>query len=224
MTRNAWLLCAVFLLLAIVWVFSYIMNISQRITFTDPNLELALRELIDKTEGQLYTTDVQHVTVFSASGMNITDLKGLECLVNLESLNLCNNNISDISVLASLTKLKTAVLFNNRINDVSPLTSLDNLSRLHLMNNQIEDISPLALLGNLKSLVLSENQITDISPLASHDRLINLYLRDNRIADISHLVSLSDLEVLGLERNPLNAEAVDTWIPQLRERGVDVRW
>ena len=65
------------LLLALVWVISFLINVSQRANFADPNLEQAVREYIDKPEGQLYVSDLRQITSFSAISLNITDISGL---------------------------------------------------------------------------------------------------------------------------------------------------
>ena len=117
MSSNTRLLLAVLVLLSILWVFSYVTNVSQKVTFSDPNLEKAVRERIDKPEGPIFTSELKGIIAFTAIGLNITDLEGLENLVNLESLCLARNKISDVSPLASLNNLRTLVLFSNQISE-----------------------------------------------------------------------------------------------------------
>ena len=80
---------------------------------------------------------------------------------------------------------------------------LTNLTNLFLDRNQISDLSPLSGLINLTHLDLSSNQITDITPL----------VRNTGIAAVD-FVDLLD--------NPLSTIAVNTHIPALQARGVDV--
>jgi len=61
--------------------------------------------------------------------------------------------------------------------------------------------------------------------LASLSNLTHLRLDDNHISDISPLVKnsgLSDGDYVDLMNNPLSNESLDTYIPQLEERGVEV--
>ncbi len=53
--------------------------------------------------------------------------------------------------------------------------------------------------------------------------LTELQLWRNQISDISPLVSLTNLTVLNIGENPLDTESVEVHIPQLEERGVEVR-
>jgi len=54
--------------------------------------------------------------------------------------------------------------------------------------------------------------------------LTRLDLSQNQISDISPLLSLTNLERLYiLEGSPLSDESLDVLIPQLKDRGVDVR-
>ena len=124
-------------------------------------------------------------------------------LSTLPGLDLGNNQISDIKPLESLINLNLLYLNNNQISDIKPLASLTNLDRLYLYNNQISDIKPLASLTNLSQLSLNSNQISDIKPLASLTNLTLLSLNSNQISDIKPLASLTNLSQLSLGGNPI---------------------
>ena len=157
-------------------------------------------------------------------GTSITDISPLAALTNLTSLGL-DNNLTHISPLAALTNLTSLGLDNNSISDISPLATLTNLTSLGLSNNSITDISPLAALTNLTSLGLDNNSITDISPLATLNKLTNLTLDNNSIADISPLIEntgLRNRDRVDVSENPLNSVSINTHIPALQSRGVEV--
>ena len=138
---------------------------------------------------------------------------------------LFRNQISDISPLSSLSNLNELWMEANQISDTSPLSSLVNLTVLRLYDNQISDITPLSSLTNLTELWLEVNQISDISALSSLTNLTWLYLNGNQINDISALVAnpgLSAGDYIDLQNNPLSQVALDTHIPQLQARGVQV--
>jgi len=219
----------------------------ETVTFADSNLEASVREAIGKPTGPIYPSDLDGLTSLYVQEKNITDLTGLECCTSLKELNLYNNQISDISPLASLTSLTSLTLKSNQISDISPLASLTSLTRLALCWNQIRDISalanltsltslklrgnrvsdisPLANLTSLTTLNLATNQISDISPLANLTNLWFLYLRSNQISDIEPLVDnpgFSEGDTVDLGYNPLSDTSINTYIPQLRARGVDV--
>ena len=72
------------------------------VTFPDANLEAAIRQAINKSEGPIYTTDLEGLLRLFATGRDITDLTGLEYCINLKQLHLQISPICDLSLLASL--------------------------------------------------------------------------------------------------------------------------
>ena len=173
------------------------------VTFPDENLELVIRETINRPEGPIYTLELQGITSLTLSDENITNLTGLEYCTNLKRLEI----------------------YDTWVSDISPLSSLTNLTRLYLQDNQLTDISPLASLAKLVHLHLQDNRITDLTPLSSLTNLAELWLQDNRISDISPLVEnsgLSELDVVNLMNNLLNDASIGIYIPELEQRGVTV--
>ncbi len=174
--------------------------------FTDPNLEEAVREAIDKPEGDIYTSDLEALEALNASGRDIADLTGIQDCVNLTHLVLSYNNIEDISPIASLQNLVFLNLNENTVCDVAPLAGLFNLTRLYLSNNGISDetLPHLGGLTNLTTLVLDYNNITDVAPLAPLEKLTCLVLNDNYIENIWPLRNLTNLTVLYLHNNEIS--------------------
>ena len=159
------------------------------------------------------------------SGNGFADVAALSALTALEQLWLDSNDLSDISALSALGALIYLHLGDNRIADISPLAGLSQLRRLWLPNNMVADVSALAGMRELRRLDLSRNRIADASPLRGLTRLSWLRLGWNRLADVSGLAGhsgLADGGALGLRGNPLDAAALDTHIPALREAGAAV--
>jgi len=175
------------------------------VAIPDPNLEVAIREAIDRPSGYIYQSDLSGstFTTLHADGSGIQYLTGLQYCTSLRYLYLDTNQISNISALAGLTSLKVLHLQANRVSDIHPLSGLTNLTDLRLYENQISDISPLADLTSLTVLYLSSNQISDISPLADLTSLTDLYLYWNQISDISPLAGLTNLTDLRLPGNQI---------------------
>ena len=164
-------------------------------------------------------------------GNNISDVSPLGGLTNLVSLYLHGNPVSDVSALSGLTNLRFIGLNSTAITDVSALVSvLANLTKLTgilLADNAISDISALSKLTNLIQLGLSRNSISDISALSGLTNLKWLYLSTNIISDISPLVANTGLgsgDLVDVRNNPLSATSLNTHIPTLQNRGVDVRF
>ena len=219
----------------------------QTVNIPDPNLRAKVEAALGKASGGPITSaEMANLGGISGDGSNISDLTGLEYGNNMTNLWLWGNNISDISPLAGLANLTRLDLNSNSISDISPLAGLTNLTRLDLNSNSISDISAVAGLTNLTWLELYNNNISDISALAGLTNLTYLALRRNNISDISAVAGLTNLRSLGLDNNisdlsplvantglgsgdivnvtnnPLSAVSINTHIPTLRGRGVNV--
>ena len=218
-------------------------------TFADELIENKIRLKLRLPEGPIPISEVEQVTALSmALDLYVSDLSGLELLVNLNEFDLAQNKTSNISQLATLNQLTKLNLSQNDIVDISPLASLTNLNFLWLQDNEVIDISPLASLTNLIELSLQENEIVDISPLASLTNLTLLNLTSNNISDLSPLASLPNLTLLELSKNEitdlsplllsglgegatirlwgedLDTHSVEVVIPQLVAAGVKVQY
>ena len=99
------------------------------------------------------------------------------------------------------------------------------LTELHAGSSDISDLTGLEYAANLSHLGLSRNNISDISALAGLTNVTYLTLIGNNIEDLSPLVAntgLGEGDRINVNRNPLNAASIDTHIPALRSRGVEV--
>ena len=161
------------------------------------------------------------------SGNSISDVSSLSGLPNLIRLWLSGNSMSDVSSLSGLTSLRSLNLDNNSISNITPLSGLTSLTSLTFYRNNISDISALSDLTNLRSLILFRNSISDISALSGLTNLIYLTLSSNNISDLSPLVvntGLGSGDRVDVRNNPLSATSINTHIPILQDRGVEVRF
>ncbi len=136
--------------------------------------------------------------------------------------------------MSKLTRLDAP---NKAIRNLTGLEYATNLTRLNfgydwiegrkVNSNDISTIAPIDELTSLRWLNLDGNAISDIAPVANLTGLTHLYLRGNTISDIAPLVANTGLDkddwVL-LNNNPLSAMSLNTHIPALSERGVNVRF
>ncbi len=193
------------------------------INFPDPNLEEAIREAINKPTGTILQSDLDEIT--SLDPAFLEDLSGLQHCTHLRELHILMSELSDLSPIAGLTSLTRLTLEDCKITDISALSGLYQLEFLDLDYNQITDISPLARLNSLRYLTIVENDISEVTPLSNLYNLEYLHLYENQISDIKPLVEnsgLSEGDKLTLQYNPLSDTSLNTYIPQLEARGVDV--
>lgn len=190
--------------------------VNSEIIFKDPYLEEVVRQLIGKSLGSVYVSDVAQITTLTARVKGIRNIEDLRYFTALEELDLYGNKISDISPLAALTKLRKLNISNNYVGlfdktggngmNLQALSSLVLLEWLEANENGITDIGPLAGLVNLQYLSLTGNTVTSVEALSRLTQLRTLYAGKNRITDISPLAGLVNLETLSLESNSYFAE------------------
>ena len=201
------------------------------VSIPDANLASAVRQALNLSSSQVLTTHTMlDLKRLDAGRIGITDLTGLEHAHNLRDLSLAYNNISDISPLTNLKQLRDLSLDHqhNNLSDMSPLTSLTQLRDLDLAYNNISDISPLTNLKQLRYLRLWDNNISDVSPLAGLTKLVTLRLGHNSISDVSPLLALNLTGTewastgLELQQNPLSYTSINTHIPAMQAKGIDV--
>lgn len=175
------------------------------VTFSDINFELAIRESLNKLNGDITKSDMLTIIYLEGWSKGIISIDGIEYCENLEVINLRNNQISDISSLTDLQNINYIDIAKNQIADINALTNLTNLLELTISDNQISDISALTGLINLKYLNLSVNKISDIQPLIQNQ-------------------GINDGDTVTLYSNPLSEISINTFIPQLVDRGVDISY
>ena len=174
--------------------------------------------------------------VGSVNNNTISDFSPLETLSQLTYLDLSGSSLSDISFTVNLIQLKELDLWNNTISDISALSGLTQLEILNLSYNAISDISALSGLIQLSVLYFRHNAISDISALSGLTQLSVLYLQHNAISDVSPLVTLNltgtyvypdrrsgfQTEGLKIKGNPLSYASINTHIPAMQAKGIEV--
>ena len=216
--RHTQGLALLFALVGLIVLLFAAIGMDRQVAFSDPNLEAAIREVLNKPLKPLYTSELNKVVQLDASGRGINSLDGIQHLHNLAVLNLGSNEIQDVRLLSSLKKLHTLNLENNGITDLQSahLDALSGLPLKHLNLNYnvvifrngeniwLTDISILSAFTTLEELTLIENQITDISPLSALTNLRLLDLSTNAITDITPLAHTAALKTLCLANNDVH--------------------
>ena len=101
----------------------------------DPIVEKAVREGLKKPKGELTKADLEKVTKLWVQGNQLTDVKGLENLTQLKSLDLWSNQLTDVKGLENLTQLEQLHLGGNKLTSVKGLEKLTKLEQLILYDN-----------------------------------------------------------------------------------------
>jgi Leucine-rich repeat (LRR) protein len=107
----------------------------------------------------------------------LTNLSGIQNLLNLEILIITHHKIDNIEVLNHLTKLKSVFLFNNCITDLKGIETLSQLEQLYVQYNRITSIKPVKQLVHLKELYINNNLIATLDGLTEkHSENLKMFV------------------------------------------------
>src|SRR4029078_3803394 len=88
---------------------------AQEISISDPGLDAAIREALQKPNGSVDESDLVSLTSLSAGGRSITNVQGLEAARNVGILDLDANSITNFPIAGTLTNLTILDLFQNHL-------------------------------------------------------------------------------------------------------------
>src|SRR5690606_13091848 len=75
---------------------------ADTVTFKDENLEQAIREQIDKKNGNLTKSDFENISALDLANQGIKSLDGIDVIESLEILSVADNEITDFTILKEL--------------------------------------------------------------------------------------------------------------------------
>jgi len=118
------------------------------VRISDPAFEACVMEQYGIAEDKITERYLHGITVlelWQPEGVDkLADISDIAYFESLRILSMCGTDVSDIRPLADLVQLEELYLQDNRITDVSTLAGLTNLRTLMLDGNPIADYSPLA--------------------------------------------------------------------------------
>jgi len=179
------------------------------VNFMDDNFEIVIREHLNRSAGDILSSDLEVITNIYARNRNISNICGIEFCINLDTLNIGINQISDLIPLFYLRNMKSLKLDNNNIDDISSLKYFYYLTELSISNNYIEDLSDISNLTNLKYLSVSSNPINNFEPIENIDSLKTLEIMNLYQFDFDHIKNIKNLETIYLSNtNVINLNLI----------------
>ena len=212
--------------------------------FASSKLESQIKQDLgyDK-DHELTEEDLEKITEIKLS---VKDIRGVEKLVNLESVTISTGKIYDYTPLSNLEKLKklkinatsmtcldgsfsfltnleTLEIEETKLKDVSPIEKLVNLKTFELCENYQIEFLPKHLgdLQKLEYLALSYNSIKNVKPVRSLTNLKNLYFHYNNVEDISPIKDLVNLIEFGAQGNQIKDISAVTKLVNLTWLGLN---
>lgn len=116
-------------------------GLDELVYIKDANLRAAINLVFGKNRmDSLNVTELSTLTNLDATGMDITDLTGLEAAVNLISADLSGNGITDISPLVGLSNLTQLKVDGNPLSDAvdSDDDGLSDLAEANAGSNPLD--------------------------------------------------------------------------------------
>src|SRR5438477_13161429 len=124
----------------------------HEVSISDPGLNAAVREALQKPSGPLTQQDLLALTQLSAGGRSISNVAGLESALNLQILDLDNNSIINFAIANALTNLSILDLFNNHLSNFFLSNAWQNLNIIDVGFNSFGAASLPDGLTNLDTL------------------------------------------------------------------------
>ena len=150
--------------------------------------------------GLVFTDRIVDVTLLDVSGLEISNLTGIEDFTALETLICSENNLTVLNV----SNNQNLITLLCGINDLSSLdvSANINLETLNCLDNQIQNLD---VTNNtaLKSLTTSSNQLSSID-ISNNTDLMSLNISSNRIAGELIVSNNPDLESLFCSSNQIS--------------------
>ena len=184
-------------------------GVIEEVSFADPAMEAALRELTGTRDGDsVYTSQLWQITEFTVP----EDTKvytDLSFMPYLEKLTIANQNIDSLESLSSLTKLTSLDLSGSRFSpdDLTVIAELPSLTELTMAECGLSTIEKLSGAQSLTYLNLGENTIRNLDVLSSMTTLTELNLQHNAVTSLDALDGLSNLQTLDVSYNALTTLA-----------------
>lgn len=197
--------------------------------FTDPAVELAVREALEiDSEKILYTDQLWDITEFTypedatclddlrllpylnsltVNGMELTDLSALSNLTVLNRLDLtgCTFPADAVGTIAALPELRELILSDCSLSTIAGMEQASKLTCLDISSNTIRNLEPLSGLTNLTELYMGHNALTSLDAIAGLTGLQKLDVSYNSITILSPVSSLVRLTSLDASHNQLNS-------------------
>lgn len=169
------------------------------ITFQEPVIEKAVREVLGRESGAITKDDMASIKeLYIGKDVIYKDMDSYYSAGLGDTAE--HGTIECLDDLAYMVNLETICIGQESIKDISGLSNLEYLDTVQLWFNYVEDISALENKEYLTNIGLNSNPLTDISPLVSCPALISVDLRDtgdnydgSPIAEMNQAFALLDV-------------------------------
>lgn len=143
------------------------------------------------------------LTYLDCSRNLLTTVKGLDKLVNLQTLFVYNNKLDSLPNLSGLTKLKELQCQGNNLKKLPGLGQLTQITQVIAGDNQFDSIPDISALTKLTVLQFYNCRLTSVPNLSNNTSLTHLVLYGNQLKSMPSLSGNPSLIRLELDHNLL---------------------
>lgn len=136
---------------------------------------------------------------------SLTSLKGIEKLIQLQTLNCSNNNLTSLEGIENLTKLKVFNCSHNNLTSLKGIENLTQLRQLECYNNKLTSLEFIRNLSSLQILDCAFNYLKDLKDIENLTKLEIIYCYNNKITSLEHVRNLLQLQKLDCTYNQLKS-------------------
>lgn len=143
------------------------------------------------------------LTYLDCSRNRITTIKGLDKLINLQSLFVYNNRLDSLPNLTNLTKLTTLQCQGNNLRRLQGLNKLTQLTALVAGSNQFDSLPDMSGLTKLVVLMFYNCQLSAMPNVSNMPNLSQLALGRNKLVNVPDFSGNAKLTILELDNNAI---------------------
>lgn len=173
---------------------------------TDANVEEAIRDSINKANGDLTDADLARVTTLDLSGRGLTSVRFPDGMVNLETLDLSNNDLrpsifSPTNLPADLESITTIDLSGNAFPNLGLISDFTTLETVIATNNTFDKLTIPGTLTNLVEIDLRNNGMSEVTFEEGLESLVTVNISKNALTSLDSLSTLTAIEILDASEN-----------------------
>jgi hypothetical protein len=134
------------------------------VQFASPVVEAAIRQHLAQPDGPLNGSTLTGITdlLIPSSAGAVTDLDGMQCLVNLRVLGVPPGSLESLAPLANLGELRSVSFPDNQVSSLAPLSNKPNLRTISASANAVTSLNEVTLTAHqCGTLELTANPLTE---------------------------------------------------------------
>jgi hypothetical protein len=137
---------------------------NAEVRFASPVVEAAIRQRLVQPQAPLNGSALKGITelLIPTSAGDVTDLDGMQCLVNLRVLGIPPGSLANLAPLANLGELRSVSFPDNQVTSLAPLSNKPNLRTISASANAVTNLNELTLTAHqCGTLELTANPLTE---------------------------------------------------------------